>query len=378
MNLQKFYQENNIRNIDDVYEKLSVSPFFLNISENDGLYRLIYDENKSDHDNEIVKECANGIILDSNNNIVCYSLNKTEDIDVCDGIRSQPPFGTDEMIVEELVDGTLIRLYYYDNTWRTSTKKKINAENAYWHSKKSFAELFDECASNLDRGLLDRGLCYSFIIKHPENRIVTEYKQKSIIHVGTRNLETLQEIDVNIGIPKPRKCQEFTDINQVIEKTKSLDLAYHTVGYMLRDKNYNRVMIKSLNYLKVRNLKGNVPDMSIRFLQLKKQNKIGEFLQFYPEYITLFRELDTKLVELSKKVYKIYHDSRVNKKKVVFPQYMGEILYKIHGIFLHHRKSDPRFKITVGSVYYIIINELPIRKIKLLVDQAFRTSPEIY
>ena len=164
MNLLNYLKDNNINSFDQVQQHLSSKPFNLSIKSNGDLYRLIYNEKKSDLNNPIVKECC-GLILDVNqvNKIVCYSLNKTEDVEIESNL-DYSNFTVDsfdlskweDLKVEELIDGTLIRLYNHNDTWYTSTKKVIDATIGYWHSNKSFHQLFLECSSNLDYSRLDK------------------------------------------------------------------------------------------------------------------------------------------------------------------------------------------------------------------------------
>jgi len=364
MNLLNYYKDNNINSFDQVEQLLSSSPFNLSVRRDGDLYRLIYDENKSDLSNDIVRECC-GIILDANqvDKVVCYSLNKTEDIEVRPEsteyhVNSINLSNWNELRVEELVDGTLVRLYYYDSKWYTSTKKVIDASNSYWHSSKSFHDLFVESSSNLDYSKLNKDHCYYFIMKHPENRIVTEYKEKSIVHVGTRNLVTLQELEENIGVPKPRRCN-FLNFDELISKAKNLH--FYIPGYMISDKDFNRVKVQGTNYLNIKELKGNVPNMEIRCLQLRKQNQLSDFLIYYPEYSEKFKHVEVKILKQANSLLQKYISRRIKKEQVELLPIEREMLYKIHGLYLM-----TRIKIKFSSVYHII-NSSTVTKIGILI-----------
>ena len=62
-----------IKEHDNWKELLKEDPYFLDIKEEDDLTLLKYNQIKSDFSQDIVKECR-GIILDKNNNIVCFPL----------------------------------------------------------------------------------------------------------------------------------------------------------------------------------------------------------------------------------------------------------------------------------------------------------------
>ena len=70
--------------------------------------------------------------------------------------------------VEYCEDGTIIRLYNYNDNWYTSTTKTINASVSYWSSSKSFHELFSELFDEKYLEILDKNSTYFFILLEVE------------------------------------------------------------------------------------------------------------------------------------------------------------------------------------------------------------------
>ena len=62
-------------------------------------------------------------------------------------------------------------------------------------------QLFTEAAKNsaLDYERLDPRCCYMFERVHPDFRVVLDYPEAKLFHLGTRNMETLQELEDEIG-----------------------------------------------------------------------------------------------------------------------------------------------------------------------------------
>ena len=159
-----------------------------------------YSKDKSNFETVDVRQ-ARGIILNKENNIICYSLNKfnnreNKDHKYFDSIWK-------ECIIEEAIEGTQIRLYYYNNEWQVTTARTILAENSKWDYIKSFQQLFNDVSTHIDYNLLNKDYTYTFILKHIENRIISNIKKNELIHIHTRNNKTCDELNVDINIKKP-------------------------------------------------------------------------------------------------------------------------------------------------------------------------------
>ena len=109
--------------------------------------------------------------------IVCYGLDGKLNIN---DFKENNNYN--DITIEESIDGTLINLFYDNNQWNVSTKGSINAKKSYWYSNQSFYNLFieawnkyysnlDETNTNFDE--LNKEYCYSFVLMHPNNQIVT-------------------------------------------------------------------------------------------------------------------------------------------------------------------------------------------------------------
>ena len=80
----------------------------------------------------------------------------------------------------------MINVFHFGGDWHISTRSKIGA-NCKWFSDKKFSEMFDEAKGGLDFEKLNPELTYSFVLRHPENRIVTKYDTTDLVLVQVRN-----------------------------------------------------------------------------------------------------------------------------------------------------------------------------------------------
>lgn len=131
-----------------------------------------------------------------------------------------------------------------------------------------------------------------FELVSPYNKVVVPYKDTTIYHIGTRNNDTLEELEEDIGVQKPKHFNLHT-LQECIETTKVMP--YSEEGYVVVAKNWNRVKIKSPQYVAVHHLKNN-GDLNIASLvQLIRTNEIGEFCTYFPEYKEAILKLDNEI-----------------------------------------------------------------------------------
>jgi hypothetical protein len=357
MELLNFFNNNNLSSFNDIKSTFSQAPFFLKIKDTQDLYILSYDKSKSDMTNNIVRECR-GIILEKNTNkIICYSFNKNfdfdfDDIDLDDTDIIFPFLDHYSIKLQESIDGTQIRVFWYDNQWNYATTRCIDASKARWFSNKNFKELFIEASQSLNYNNLDKNKSYSFVLKHPENRIVVPHNLPDITHVGTRNLTTLLESDDNINVNKPISLP-FKSLHDVIKKAY-FDLPSTTEGFMLCDKYFNRLKIIGKSYREIKKIRGNTFDIFYRYLELRKDNNVQEYLKIFPENEEQFKKFNTKLQKLSSKIHMEYINKHVMKTSNTITWQFRPIVYKLHGEYLKNHYST-----TLNMVKRLLYNLEP-------------------
>lgn len=338
MELLKLLKTQNLTQFSNIKNVLEQEPYNLIIKEDHdypNLYMITYDRNTSNMNSPVVK-CCRGIILEKETNkVVCYTFNKS--VDVIDELD------TENLRAERSVDGTQIRLFYYNGEWCHSTTRCIDAKKSRWFSRKSFYDLYRECLDamggqyNYDD--LDKSCCYSFVICHPENRIVLPYEEPHLVHVLTRNLETLEEVDFDLGIEKPLILTSFNSYEDVIydsENTTSLE-----EGIMLCNNDGRRMKIKNSSYMKVKGLQGNTNNMFYRYLQLNYDNMLDTYLSFYPEHMSHFALYELDFRKLAGEIHRIYMNKHVHRVNFMIPSHFKTMIYKLHGKYLEtHRQTN--------------------------------------
>lgn len=277
---------------------LSKPPYCLTIKEEDDFIIFKYNQIDSDFNEPLVRECR-GIILDKNFKPVCVPFFKFGNY----GESYCPDIDWNSARVQEKVDGSLIKLWFYNGKWRISTNGTINAYKSDICQSifsvvntpyKTFGNLFDCAKSNsgLKFSKLDKNNTYMFELVSPYNKVVVPYNDIKIYHIGTRNNTTLDEIEVDIGVEKPKKYDLHT-LEDCIETANKMP--YNEEGYVVVDKNWNRVKIKSPQYVAVHHLKNNGDLNLASLIQLVRTNETEEFRIYFPEYANFLAQIKEKV-----------------------------------------------------------------------------------
>lgn len=306
-----------------------LEPYKIKIKETESLYLLISNDSVTPLD--II---CNGIILEKDTNrVICTPQNKLyeishenqeEQIETLLNISSK-------MRMEYCEDGTRISLYNYNGEWFTSTTKCIDAKASFWSSNKTFDELFWEIFDNDFINVLDPEFTYTFLLIHKENRIVVNHLFNNLIYVNRINNKNQIEDYTNYFYKDTPK--------RTIRRTKEIN--GYTINFPLDNyflPNKRGVIIKFLvnnywmsyhydfsDYSKIKNIRGNVPSISMRYLELLSEPEALLQLQYYySENNFLFAAIKHQLEKLYKEVHQLYFNSHVKHNITI---------YEVHPLF---------------------------------------------
>ena len=313
---------NNLTNLSELNIKTITDKNQLN------LYLLKYDRENSDFTNESVLE-ARGIILEKDTNkVICYSLNKMNTD------FNEKNVKWENCKIYEAIDGTQIRLYYYNNEWNVTTTRCINAKKSSWNYMKNFYELYKDV--ELDTTELNTDYTYTFILRHIENRIVSNITKNELIHIHTRNNKTYEEINEDINEVINCKNLNELDFENFEDFKKELkNSTFETRGYVIYYEN-KKYLFETDEYKYVKELKGNHRNVTYQYIDLLKKNKYEEYLEYYPEKKLLFTNVENELKELSNQIHSLYIQKNI-KKEITFndiPKEFKKLMYNLHNIYI--------------------------------------------
>jgi hypothetical protein len=223
--------------------------------------------------------------------------------------------------VEEFVDGVMLNAFYDARTaaWQISSRTQIGATGSFY-GKRPFIDLFHETCKvqGIDLATFDTSLCYSFVLNHPEERIVVPalYGTPTLtlveayrIHVDTGLYELVDATIPNVKKPAIYPTLETLEGIATYVAARNAADRYNFQGVVLKcfTGNYcHRYKNRSLLYSHARFLRGNQSKLPFRWLELWSNSgrAFHEYLEIYPEEAVPANEI----VERFKACTQTFHD----------------------------------------------------------------------
>ena len=261
-----------------------------------------------DFSNPIVQE-ARGIIINVNTlEVICWPFRKFGNwqesyADKIDWSSAR---------VQEKIDGSIIKLYYYNNKWNWATNGNIYAEKANAnYSDKSFIEIIESAYNYrfIDFDKLNKDNTYIFELVSFDNRIVIAYEMTKLFHIGTRNNKTGEELIEDIGIDKPKEypLRTFDEAVAAAAKLNEGCADVEHEGFVVVDKNWNRIKIKTQEYFDVHHATNNFSLTKRRIIKhiLNGRDEARVLKEEVPEYRHVIMYYEYRIEELKYEMLRV-------------------------------------------------------------------------
>lgn len=356
----------DIIDVDQLYSESYIQNMNLISNSKDGFTVLRYDKNKDISNVGMFRS-----VIFKDKKLVCFSPPKSVHYD---------SFKEDNIQFEEFIEGTMINVFYYDKKWNISTRSIFGAETSYYNnldsSSVTFKDMFEEALikSNLKLDLLDCKYCYSFVLQHPKNRIVVPLNEIRLYLCGVYRIENTRVFNINIHnnpelelmfrnstVAIPIIDTNIETIQDAINKYTSTDCPYYIQGIVLKCGTM-RSKIRNPKYNHIKLLRGNQAKLQYHYYYLRQNNKINEFLTYFPEYENTFIRIENELYGFVTILYHYYIDCFIRKRKQLdcYPYEYKNHLYQLHGIYINELRKNKR-NVTIPIVSKYIYNLEPAR-----------------
>lgn len=312
------------------------------------------------------------VIVNSLNNVVCFSPPKSESVEkfmemyplplASDSYTEDSP--KKDIIAQQFVEGTMINVFYDPaaSSWQIATRSTIGGNMAFFKgpNSKTFNTMFQEaCAeNNLNIQALNPMFCYSFVLQHPCNRIVLPFSKPQLYLIEVYSI--VADIDGSINVCAQdmsivKQCElwntttirfpeiyEFSSYSELINKFASPNTPYNIMGVVIKHRLTNvRCKVRNPIYEEVRQLRGNQSKLQYQYLTLRKDGKIPEFIKFYPETKSELSKFRDQLHMFTNTLHQNYVSCYVKKEKPLkeFSEQYRTHMYKIHEHYLTHLRE---------------------------------------
>jgi hypothetical protein len=352
-------------------------------TENNEIYKIIkYDKSILNNDLISTYGLCRSVIVNSDNCVIGFAPPKSLKPDT---FMQLYPEKTSDIVAEEYVEGTMINVFFNPKIglgggWEMATKSTVGAVSSFFKQKggKNFRNMFLDAAvkNNLILENLNKNLSYSFVLQHPDNRIVVPFKEpqlylvaiylidnsdKQNIRVFKYDMEKIKNSDWLGATIKFPEVYEFTEYRELIDKYASMNTSYDKVGFILYNKRSGeRTKVRNPAYEEVRQLRGNQPKLQFQYLSLRKEGKVSEFLKFYPENkkeLSMFRD---QIHLFTTTLYDNYVSCYIKKEKPLkeFSAQFRTHMFNIHKLYLSEMK-EKKEHVKISSVINYVNNLEP-------------------
>jgi len=277
-------------------------------------------------------------------------------------------------IVQKCHEGTMIVIFNHADKWYVSTRRCLDANKSVWARGKSYYDMVCDAMKSSDQpdtnigtfgfDNLDPKYCYHFVLVHHKNSVLVEQPDKhyELYHIMTTEKYTLKEVDVKINNQVHRTVDEsIKSLNDMTTRLDALNkydtsrkrissegfiVRYYT-GELLNSPFYT-LKFQSNIYKNLMKLKPNNSNLYQCFLGLYQEDKLFEFLPYFPNSGNVLTRINTSMRTVTKELFDIYHLTRARKAVELYeelPESYKRCLYGIHGIYLANKNKT----ITTGE-----------------------------
>lgn len=298
---------------DEAVKALESAPYHLKVRQLGSLYNFDYHQIKSPKNHPLVQQCRGKVIFRDhefgNHRVVAWPMTRFFNY----GEPHADEIDWSSAIIRTKEDGSLLKVYWVEELgeWHVGTRGTVSIHAP--DGDENFRVLWDHCLNhnliNLDS--LDKTKCYWFELVSPDNQIVVEYHQTMLIHLGSRCMQTLQELHLDEhsieGIPQP-KSFSLASLDDCVGLVKQFK-AKKAEGVVVVDRYFRRIKVKSPDYVLAHHERSAKPlPLMHTILKVFFQGEKDEFLAVRPNDAEEFNKFERSWYQFIGNLEQIYHD----------------------------------------------------------------------
>ena len=313
--------------------------------------------------------------------------NKVLNIPVCvapsKALANSPPPNMMLASVEDFVDGFMLNVFVVagNPTLHIATRTMLGGSNAFY-SEKTFGQMFEECVAatpyrtvaSLTDALIKANtgssVFVSFVLQHPEHRIVSKVSSPAVYvaHMGSVTATgqvTVYETPDAMMWPSGLQRLQVTsyptrifnaqnEIDDLLRKI-SVTRGWRWQGLVFKDGRGGRWRLRTPTYTMLRELRGSESKSLDRFLRLRVQKKMGEYLKHYAEDREEFWQFEQTLRGRTSDVLAAYNDAHKlhTLKFAELPVEYKPAVFRLHAKYLEELRPK-NFTVRIQTVIDVV------------------------
>lgn len=360
-------------------------------SVGEGKYRILrYTKGTSDLSLPHAK-WFRSVIWDTETNLpVCVGVPKAEKDESLPG---------DSLLVQDYMDGMMINVSRNaedPTTLQIATRSQLGAEGKFY-TEKTFAQMFDDALTT--KKFTQQDICKwlgndtfaSFVLQHPDHRVVARCRSPHLWIVHTGSVSETGVVTMNEGcagfpesmrlptqaLPAPQETTVVHTNPWFAPKDRNTWFSelcdtkgWFYQGVTMKDGQGNRWRMRNPNYLYLRTLRGSESTPAERFLRLRNESKVSEYLKHYSEDRDAFWNFEQTLRNKTQEVFQAYCDVHKahTKKFEELPAEVKPCVFKLHAHYLADLR--PKNEKVYMKHAVELVNNLPVYEQKRLLSAS--------
>lgn len=269
-------------------------------------------------------------------------------------------------------EGTLLRLFHFNDKWYITTSKRLDAFKSRWGGKQTYGQILcdalrdenrdfarqnglnSETSTNDDvlRALftkLNPRKTYTFLVlSTDENRLVCEGADPTVLHIDPYS-------DEDLGIVKPTPLN-FNNADELLTYVDSIVPLYNQ-GVMIFAPSNRHYKVLNKKYYELFQLRNNEPSVKYRYLHIRTDTEaLQKYVELYPEHKRHFDLYEKVISDIGKRILRSYINRYMLKHFIIVAPQEYYIMRRCHTWHVSDREHN---KVTLPKVMEEINNLSP-------------------
>ena len=365
----------------------------VDIKETGMKYKVLKYDEKYVCDDDVKTGLYRSVVYTDEGQLLCYSSPKSI---LSDEFSEKHEKIGGDILVSEVVEGTMISLFWDDRIggWELATKGSIGGN--YWfyrtqyenekERQKTFREMFlevfhiqdlkSEILSVIPSGSEKTRICYNFVLQHPENPIVWKIEKARLVLVSVYGIcketnmaeyipfyeykewNVWQELSAMIDLPTV--YNELETVEEYHQKFCVPYLSNPLPGVMfLNMKTGDRTCLENPAYAELKQLRGNNPNLHYQYLCILRIGKIADFLTHFPQYKKLFGRFRHQWDTFVTNMHQAYMSYYIKKEGKQISKRYFQLIYKLHHDVYLPSLSQTKIIMKRGEIFKYLLEFPP-------------------